>query len=93
MPVSLLAALLIVIIAVAFSLQNAHSPIAIQFLGWTYEGSLVPVLLSTLCIGMLIHFLATMPARFRKSREVTQLEKRISELERSLLDKNKPPTR
>lgn len=92
MPVSLLAALLLVVIAVAFSLQNAHSPLSIQFLGWTYEGSLVPILLSTLCIGMLIHFLATMPARFRKSRQITQLEKRISELERSLMEKSKPPT-
>ena len=93
MPVSLLAALLIVVIAVAFSLQNAQSPIAIQFLGWTYEGSLVPVLLSTLCIGMLIHLLATMPARIRKSRQVTQLEKRINELERTLVEKTKPPVR
>ena len=91
MPVSLLAALLIVVLAVAFSLQNAQSPISIQFLGWTYEGSLVLVLLSTLCIGMLIHFLATMPARFRKSRQISQLERRIFELERSIVEKTKPP--
>ncbi len=92
MPVSLLAALLIVVIAVAFSLQNAQSPLSIQFLGWAYEGSLVVVLLSTLCIGMLIHFLATMPARFRKSRQIMQLEKRIFDLERALREKTKPPT-
>jgi len=91
MPVSLLAALFIVVISVAFSLQNAQHPISIQFLGWMYEGSLVVVLLSTLCIGMLIHFLATMPARFQKSRHITQLEKRVSELERSLGEKTKPP--
>ncbi len=92
MPVSLLAALLIVVIAVAFSLQNAQHPITLQFLGWTYEGSLVLVLLSTLCLGILIQFLATMPIRFRKSRQITQLEKRISELERALGEKTKPPT-
>ena len=90
MPVHLLAALLLVIIAVAFSLQNAQSPVSIQFLGWTYEGSLVLVLLSTLCLGMLIYFLATMPTRYRKSRQINQLERRIAELERSLLEKNKP---
>lgn len=92
MPVSLLAALLIVVVAVAFSLQNAHIPISIQFLGWTYEGSLVLILLSTLFLGMLIHFLAMMPTRFRKSRQTTRLEQRIVELERALGKKTLPPT-
>ncbi len=83
MPFSFIAALIIVFLAVAFSLQNDQM-ISIRFFQWDFQGSLVLVLLSTLFLGMLIHLLASMPARIRKSRQTTQLQKRITELEHLL---------
>lgn len=90
MPLSLIAALIIVFFAVAFSLQNDQA-VSITFFQWDFQGSLVLVLLTTLFLGMLIHLLASMPARIRKSRQVSQLQKRITELEHSLSDKVQPP--
>jgi len=90
MPFSLIAALIIVFFAVAFSLQNDQT-VSITFFQWHFQGSLVLVLLTTLFLGMLIHLLASMPARIRKSRQVSQLQKRIAELEHSLSEKVQPP--
>lgn len=90
MPFSLIAALIIVFLAVAFSLQNAI-PITIQFFKWTFEGSLVLVLLTTLFLGVLIHLLASMPARLKKTRQIAQLQKRIAELEHALTENVQPP--
>ncbi len=90
MPFSLIAALIIVFFAVAFSLQNDQM-VAITFFQWDFQGSLVLVLLTTLFLGMLIHLLASMPARIRKSRHASQLQKRIAELEHSLSEKVQPP--
>lgn len=86
MPFSLIAALIIVFLAVAFSLQNDQT-VSITFFQWDFQGSLVLILLSTLFLGMLIHLLASMPARIRKSRQASQLQKRIAELEASLSQK------
>ena len=80
MPFSLIATLVIVFLTVAFSLQNDQT-VSIQFFEWTFEGSLVLVLLTTLCLGIVIHILASMPARIRKSKEIAELTKRVTELE------------
>jgi len=86
MPFSLIAALIIVFLAVAFSLQNDQT-VSVTFFQWDFQGSLVLILLSTLFLGMLFHLLASMPARIRKARQTTQLQKRIAELESSLSQK------
>jgi len=91
MPFSLIAALIIVFLAVAFSLQNDQT-VSITFFQWDFQGSLVLILLTTLFLGMLIHLLASMPARIRKSRQASQLQKRIAELEHLLSEKVQPPT-
>ena len=80
MPFSLIATLIIVFFTVAFSLQNDQT-VSINFFKWTFEGSLVLVLLTTLCLGIVIHILASMPARLRKSQEIAELNKRVMELE------------
>ena len=80
MPFSLIATLVIVFLTVAFSLQNDQT-VSIQFFKWTFQGSLVLVLLTTLCLGIVIHILASMPARIRKSKEIAELNKRVTELE------------
>ncbi len=79
MPVTLITTLVIVFFTVAFSLQNDQT-VSIKFFGWTFEGSLVLVLLTTLCLGILIHILASMPARIRKSQEMAELHQRVTEL-------------
>ncbi len=90
MPLSLIAALIIVFFAVAFSLQNDQT-VSITFFQWDFQGSLVLILLTTLFLGMLIHLLASMPARIRKSRQAAQLQKMIAELEQSPSKKVQPP--
>ena len=80
MPFPLIATLVIVFLTVAFSLQNDQT-VSIQFFDWTFQGSLVLVLLTTLCLGIVIHILASMPARIRKSKEIAELHKRVTELE------------
>ena len=80
MPFSLIATLVIVFLTVAFSLQNDQT-VSIKFFEWTFEGSLVLVLLTTLCLGIVIHILASMPTRIRKSQKIAELNKRVMELE------------
>ena len=80
MPFSLIATLVLVFLTVAFSLQNDQT-VSITFFEWTFEGSLVLVLLTTLCLGIVIHILASMPARIRKAKEIAELNKRVLELE------------
>ena len=80
MPFYLIATLVIVFLTVAFSLQNDQT-VSITFFKWTFEGSLVLILLTTLCLGIVIHILASMPARIRKSQEIAELNKRVMELE------------
>ena len=80
MPFPLIATLVVVFLTVAFSLQNDQT-VSITFFKWTFEGSLVLVLLTTLCLGIVIHILASMPSRIRKSQEIAELNKRVMELE------------
>lgn len=82
MPFTLIAALIIAFLIIAFSLQN-NTSIAIQFFRWNFEGSLGLILLTTLFLGILIHLLVSTPASIRKSRQLAQLKKRISDLEQS----------
>ncbi len=83
MPFALIAALLIVFLAVAFSLQNA-SEITIYFFAWTFQGSLVIVLLTTLALGVIISLLASLPAQMKKSRMIAQQSKEIETLKQAL---------
>lgn len=80
MSLTFIATIILVFLTVAFSLQN-DQPVSIQFFNWTFKGSLVLVLLTTLCLGIVIHILASMPARIRKSQEIAELTQRVAELE------------
>ncbi|MCY4614222.1 MAG: LapA family protein [Nitrospira sp.] len=90
MPIPLIVTLVIVFFTVAFSLQNDQT-VSITFFKWTFEGSLVLVLLTTLCLGMVIHILASMPARIRKAKELAGLNKRVMELEGTHQSEVSPP--
>ncbi len=83
MSLALIASLLIVFFAVAFSLQNA-SEITIHFFAWTFQGSLVIVLLTALALGVIISLLASLPAQMKKSRIIAQQAKDIETLKQSL---------
>ena len=74
-------ALILVFFAVAFALQN-NEPITIHFFTWTFEGSLVLVLLTTLALGIIISMLASLPSQIKKSRTIAQQQKTITNLER-----------
>ena len=83
MSFGLVAALILVFLAVGFALQN-NEPITIHFFAWTFEGSLVLVLLTTLALGIIISVLASLPSQIKKSRTIAQQQKTISNLESSL---------
>ena len=85
MSLGLILALLLIFLAVAFSLQNAV-PITIQFFAWTFEGSLVLVLLTALALGVIISLFASLPSQIKKNRLIVQQHKRITDLEQSLTE-------
>ena len=89
MSVGLIAALLLIFFAVAFALQNA-SEITIHFFAWTFQGSLVIVLLTTLALGVMITLLASLPAQMKKSRMLAQQNKEIEELKQALPSSKQP---
>ena len=89
MSFALIAALILVFFAVAFSLQNA-SEITIHFFAWTFQGSLVIVLLTTLALGVIISLLASLPAQMKKSRMIAQQSKQIEQLKQSTKHTHSP---
>ena len=90
MYAALIAFLLVLFFAVAFSLQNS-GPITIIFFTWTFQGSLVVVLLSALAFGVILSVLASLPSQIKKSRMIAQQQKTITKLEQSLSELQPPP--
>ena len=89
---ALIAFLLLLFFAVAFSLQNPE-PIIINFFAWTFQGSLVVVVLIALALGVALSVLASMPTYVKKSRLIAQQQKTIITLERSLADMKPSPAK
>jgi uncharacterized integral membrane protein len=87
----LLALLVILFLAVAFSLQNAE-PIIIHFFGWRFEGSLVIILLTAMTAGVILTVLASLPSQMKKRRLIGQQQKMIAQLERKLAEKPNIPS-
>ncbi len=87
---ALIAFLLLIFFAVAFSLQNSE-PIVINFFAWTFQGSLVVVLLTALALGVALSVLASVPAYIKKTRLIAQQQKKIATLERSLAEIKRSP--
>jgi len=86
---ALIAFLLLLFLTVAFSLQNSE-PIIINFFAWTFQGSLVIVLLTAMALGVVLSVLASLPSYIKKNRLITQQQKTIATLERSVADLKKP---
>ncbi len=82
--------LLVLFFAVAFSLQNSE-PIILNFFSWTFQGSLVVVLLTALACGVLLSMVASVPSFIKKSRLITKQQKTITELEQKLAQQTADP--
>lgn len=85
MQIFLFLALLIAGLGVVFALQNT-TPVDVNFLVWSFHGSLALVLLGALAAGALISLLASLPALIRDKWAIRAHRKRQGELESSLDD-------
>jgi uncharacterized integral membrane protein len=75
---ALFLAIVLTALVVTFSVQNAQS-VHVQFLVWFFEGPLVVVLLMTFVVGALTIYLASLPRRFTRSRELADLRRQVDE--------------
>ena len=87
---ALITFLLVLFFAVAFSLQNSE-PIILNFFSWTFQGSLVVVLLTSLAFGVILSIIASLPSFIKKSRLIAQQQKTIAQLERSVEEQKQLP--
>jgi len=80
MQILLIFSFIIAFLAIIFSVQNA-TPVTIKFLVWEMQGSLALVLFIALLAGALIAYLAAAPGQIRRRITISNLQKRLSELE------------
>jgi putative membrane protein len=85
MLIFVLLALIILLLAVIFALQNTVA-VTISFLFWQFHGSLALVLLVALAAGLVISFLAYLPYLIRGNLSARKLHKHVAELESELSD-------
>lgn len=88
---ALLALLLLLFFAVAFSIQNSE-PIILNFFAWTFQGSRAVILLTALALGVSLTLLASLPSYIKKSRLIAKQQKTIATLERSITELTNPPS-
>lgn len=65
----ILIAILIAALSVTFSVQNAQN-VQVSFLAWYFEGPLVVVLLLTFAAGAVATWLAALPGKVKRHREI-----------------------
>lgn len=71
-------AIALVALAALFALQNAQ-PVSVNFLKWSFEASLVIVLILTFSAGALSAFLVSVPWRIKVLRELSDLKRRAAQ--------------
>ncbi|MEO8324978.1 MAG: LapA family protein [Nitrospirota bacterium] len=86
---ALLALLLLLFFAVAFSIQNSE-PIILNFFAWTFQGSQAIMLLTALALGVSLTVLASLPSYIKKTRLIAKQQKTIATLERSVAELTNP---
>lgn len=74
MRIVIIVSLCVASLAVLFALQNSQ-PVAVRFLNWSFEASLVIVLLITFVAGLLSAFIASIPWRVKMMRELSNCRK------------------
>jgi len=80
MQVFLLVALLVAALAVLFAVQNTEI-VTVDFLFWSFQGSLALILLVALAAGAIASSLASIPSLFRSHRFGGAQRRRVEELE------------
>lgn len=74
MRITLIFAIIVSALAVVVALQNAQ-PVNVSFLKWSFEASLVIVLLLTFFAGVVAAFVASIPWRVKVMRELSSYRK------------------
>lgn len=74
MRIVIIVSLCVVALAVIFALQNAQ-PVVVNFINWSFEASLVIVLLLTFVAGLLSAFIVSIPWRVKMMRELSNCRK------------------
>lgn len=83
MKFALVLAIALAALMVTFSLQNAQT-VQVHFLAWYFEGALVLVLLMSFTVGVLTMYLASLPARFTRSRQLAEYRRELETCNRSV---------
>ena len=76
MRVTFVVALVIVVIAAIFALQNAQV-VQVGIFLWRFEGPLVLILLITFAAGILAGWLAAIPSTWKRSRQLAELKREL----------------
>lgn len=74
MKLSFAVSIVLSALAVVFALQNAQ-PARVAFLYWSFEGSLVIILLLTFLVGVVSAIIASVPGYIRMRRELSARRK------------------
>ena len=85
MQLMLIAGIVFAIGAVVFALQN-NSAVVVTLALWNFEGSLAVVLLAAVGLGVLITGLVSTPSVIRGQWAASRLRRRVSELEREVVE-------
>lgn len=80
MPILVVFALIISLIAILFALQNAYA-IPVSFLIWRFYGSLALILLLTLALGVIIGLLVTAPTIIKRGWVSSRQKRQLNQLE------------
>ena len=80
MPALLIVAIVLAALSALFAIQNA-SVVTVSFLGWEWEASLALVLILTLGTGILVGYLAGLPSKLRKERQLRRTRRQLAGLE------------
>lgn len=97
MQIFLLVAILVAALAVIFAVQNTEL-VTVDFLFWSFQGSLALILLVALAAGAIASSLASIPSMFRSHRSVAGQHRKVEQLEAEVrrlheeLGRSKSPT-
>lgn len=74
MRIVIFVSLCVAALTVLFALQNSQ-PVVVNFVNWSFEASLVIVLLLTFVAGLLSAFIVSIPWRVKMMRELSNRRK------------------
>ena len=84
---SIIAALIIAILAVIFAIQNANI-ILVSFLVWKFQGSLALILLLTFVLGFIAGLLIVLPKLIKRNFIISKQKKKFEDSQKRLEEKD-----